>query len=199
MRTRWLANAIIREGSEDTGDQYALVDLYVRPGGAVVGEHVHSYLRERFQVISGQVGFRLDGREEIAGPGQAVMVEPGKPHYFWNAGREEAHVLVQVWPARRFELLIQTLFGLARDGKTNANGMPNLLQLAVIAQEFDREIRFTSPPRIAQRVLFGILAPVGRIFGYRAIYRRYSGITPHWLCPDPAQHKVHAPTTRGVR
>jgi quercetin dioxygenase-like cupin family protein len=166
--------AIVREGSEDTGDQYALFDLYVRPGGAVSGEHIHSYLRERFQVISGQVGFRLDGREEIAVPGQAVTVEPGKAHYFWNAGQQEAHVLVQVWPARRFELLIETLFGLARDGKTSVKGIPNLLQLAVIAQEFDREIRFTKPPRIVQRTLFGILAPLGRTFGYRAIYPQYS-------------------------
>jgi hypothetical protein len=87
------------------------------------------------------------------------MVKPDKPHYFWNADREEAHVLVQVWPARRFELLIETLFGLAHDGKTNAKGVPNLLQLAVIAQEFDREIRFTKPPRIAQRRCWHPCAP----------------------------------------
>ena len=35
-----------------------------------------------------------------------------------------------------------------------------LLQLAVFAREFDDVIRFTRPPRIVQRVLFGLLAPI---------------------------------------
>ena len=32
--------------------------------------------------------------------------------------------------------MIETLFGLARLGHTNSEGMPNLLQLALVAREF---------------------------------------------------------------
>jgi hypothetical protein len=45
--------------------------------------------------------------------------------------------------------------------------MPNVLQLALFAREFEDVIVFTSLPRWAQRVAFGALAPVGRALGYR--------------------------------
>lgn len=65
-------------GSEDTGGERRLVgDLYVRPGGAVAGKHLHSYITERFEVLAGTVRFHLDGHDEVAGPGRRVVVEPG--------------------------------------------------------------------------------------------------------------------------
>jgi hypothetical protein len=41
-----------------------------------------------------------------------------------------------VTPGERFAHMIETVFGLARLGYTNRNGMPHLLQLALFAQEF---------------------------------------------------------------
>lgn len=46
------------------------------------------------------------------------------------------------------------MFGLARDGKTNDRGMPNLLQAALFAKEFEDVLYFTDPLRAAQKVLF---------------------------------------------
>ena len=63
---------------------------------------------------------------------------------------------------------ILNLFGLAQDGKTNARGLPNLLQLALLAREFSDVIRFTRPAPAIQSLLFGVLAPVARLAGYRA-------------------------------
>jgi quercetin dioxygenase-like cupin family protein len=163
--------AVVRKGSEDTNDQYLLADLYVRPGGRVVGEHVHSYLTERFQVLRGTVGLRLNGAESRQGPGTEVVIDPGTVHDWWNAGDEEAHVLVEVRPAARFELLIETLWSLARDGKTNGKGVPNLLQLSLIGREFRKEAEFVRPPRPVQRALFGLLAPIARALGYKPIYQ----------------------------
>jgi hypothetical protein len=73
--------------------------------------------------------------------------------------------------------LISTLFGLANDGLTNDRGVPHLLQLAVIGDEFGDVIEFARPPRIVQRVLFALLAPIGRALGYRPWYPRY--MRPH--------------------
>ena len=64
-------------------------------------------------------------------------------------------------------------FGLARSGKTDDKGRPNLLQAALFAREFDDVIRFVEPPRAVQKVLFGILAPVAKLLGYRATYPEY--------------------------
>ena len=169
--------AVVREGSDDTNGERLVVELYVRPGGAVAAKHVHSYLTERFEVLAGTVRFHLDGRDEIAGPGRRVEVPPGVVHDWWNVGEDEAHVIVDIRPAERFELMIQNLYGLANDGKSNERGVPNLLPLALFAREFRREGEFIRPPRIVQRVLFAALAPLARARGYKAINPEYVGPT----------------------
>ena len=78
-------------------------------------------------------------------------------HDWWNFGDDEAHVIIDVRPAERFELMIQHLFGLANDGKTDARGVPKPLPLSLFAREFRREGEFVRPPRIVQRVLFALL------------------------------------------
>jgi hypothetical protein len=77
-------------------------------------------------------------------------------------------------------MIFRQLFGLAQDGKVKANGKPHLLQAAVIAREFDDVLRFTSPPRLAQRIAFGALAPIAWLLGYR-------GITPEYEQRRPAE------------
>ena len=81
---------------------------------------------------------------------------------------------VEVTPGERFAHMIETLFGLARLGHTGANGMPNPLQLALFAQEFSDAIVFRSPPLFVQRAVFGALAPIARMGGYRATYPQLS-------------------------
>ncbi len=164
---------VVRLGTEETRGELLVVEAFVKPGGAVTGEHVHPIIEEYFTVVSGRVGFRLDGRESIAEPGQRLHVPAGMAHDWWNAGEEEAHIVVEISPAGRFEVMIANLFGLARDGKTNAKGMPNLLQAALFAREFEDVLYFTRPPRAVQKVLFGILAPVARLLGYRGSYPEY--------------------------
>jgi hypothetical protein len=130
----------------------------------------------------------VDGVERILTAGEGAVAGAGTWHDFWNAGGEEAHVLVELSPldqATRFEQLIGTMFGLANAGKTNAKGMPNLLQLAMIGREFQDVAQFAKPPRAVQRVMFGLLGPIGRMRGYRGIYPEYCH--PHGrTTPDPA-------------
>jgi hypothetical protein len=141
----------------------------------VAGKHTHAYITERFEVLSGTVRFHIDGRDELARPGEQVEVRPGVVHDWWNVGDDEAHVLVDIRPAERFELMIENLYGLANDGKANPRGVPRLLPLALFAREFRREGEFIRPPRIIQRLLFGVLAPLARARGYKAINPEYLG------------------------
>lgn len=163
----------IRVGTEETDGQYMMVDLRVYPGGAVLGEHIHRTIDERFTVLQGKIGYKLAGREGMAQAGEVIDLPKGKPHDWWNGGDEEARVIVEIKPAARFEQMVTTLFGLAQDGKTNSKGVPNMLQLAVISREFADTVQFTNPPIAIQKVLFGILAPIGRLFGYKAFYPQY--------------------------
>jgi hypothetical protein len=72
--------------------------------------------------------------------------------------------------------MIETFFGLARLGHTDANGMPFPLQLALTVSEFSDVIVFRSPPLAVQRTIFGVLAPIARWRGYRATYPQLSRI-----------------------
>jgi quercetin dioxygenase-like cupin family protein len=163
----------IRKGTEETNGELLIADLRVRPGGAVVGEHYHPTIRERFTVVKGQIGYKLGGKKGVVVAGQTLDLPPGIPHDWWNAGTYEARVIVQVKPAARFEQMILTMFGLAREGKTNKQGLPNPLQLAVISTEYKDVMRLTTPPVWLQNVLFFFLAPLGRLLGYKAAYPRH--------------------------
>ena len=165
--------AVIRVGTEDSGGELLVIDGYVRPGGAVTGEHVHPAIEEYFTVVRGRVGFRLDGRETIAELNQRLHVPAGTAHDWWNAGEEEAHIVVEISPAERFEEMALNLSGLAQDGKTNSKGMPNLLQAAIFAREFSDVLYFTKPPLLVQRLLFGALAAIARALGYKGSYPEY--------------------------
>jgi hypothetical protein len=148
-----------------------------------MGEHFHPHMEERFTVLRGQVGFRLAGRKAIAKPDVELIAAPRTPHEWWNAGLEEALVRIEMRPAARFEAMIRNAFGLAQDGKVNKRGMPNLLQLAVFAREFADVMQFTRPPRILQRVLFGLLTPLALLLGYRGSYPEYLIRKPSNIIP----------------
>src|SRR5262245_17346593 len=175
--------AVVRIGTEQTGGELLVVDLYIRPGGAVMGEHAHPAIEERFTVLRGRVGFRLSGRAATAEPGVTFIAPPGVPHNWWNAGPRVAVVRVEVRPAARFEAMIANAFGLAQDSKVNSRGMPHLLQRAPFAREFDDVVRFTWPPRVVQRILFGLLDPLARLLGYRGSYPEYLARGPSGFVP----------------
>ena len=89
-------------------------------------------------------------------------MEPGTPHRFWNAGDDEARFVCEVRPALRFESLIETMFTLAAEGKTNGKGLPNPLRLAVIARSHFDTVRLPFPPARLQRAALAMAAPLGR-------------------------------------
>ena len=83
-----------------------------------------------------------------------------------------AQFVCEIRPALQFEQLIETMFSLATDGKTNRKGMPNPLRLAVIANAHFDTVQLPFPPAFVQRVALACGAPVGRLFGYRETYER---------------------------
>jgi hypothetical protein len=93
---------------------------------------------------------------------------------WWSVGDEVAHLLAELRPALRSEMFFETFFGLAKDGKTNRKGLPNLLSMAVIMREYEDEMLLAPPSVGLQRALFGPSAVVGRRLGYRSWYPRYT-------------------------
>ena len=124
-------------------------------------------------VVRGRLAVRHGGRDVEAGPGTRFQIRPGVAHDFWNASGEEVRVVVEVQPGERLVQLIRQLFLTAQDGRADAKGKPRPLRAAVLAREFADTIRFTSPPRLVQRALSGLLAPVARATGQRALDPAY--------------------------
>jgi mannose-6-phosphate isomerase-like protein (cupin superfamily) len=161
--------------SHDTGGEYTLFDTFVEPGGAVASAHVHPYQTEIFTVIEGRLGVKR-GREKLElAPGEKALIDPGTPHKFWNAGEETLRFRAEVRPALQFESLIETMFALAADGKTNKKGMPGPLRLAVIANHHFDVVRLPAIPHVLQKLALAPGALLGRAVGYTPTYEAVSG------------------------
>lgn len=160
---------VFRKTARDTDGSLLQGDLYLQPGGFVAAEHIHPLQEERFEVISGTLRGRVAGKELTSGPGEKLVVPAGTPHVWWNSGTDEMHVLVEVRPALRLESFFETFFGLAQDGKVNPKtGLPNPFQMALVMRAYRNELILARPPRPVQTLLFGLMAPIGKLFGYKA-------------------------------
>jgi hypothetical protein len=139
----------------------------------VTGEHIHPQADEHFEIVAGTGRFSIDGRECTATTGQRIVVAKGTPHFWWNVGRDELHAVIAFRPALRMEQFFENFFGLGKAGRTNARGVPGLLQGALLMREFASEIQTTQPPLGVQRVVLGPLAALGEILGLKGRYAEY--------------------------
>lgn len=156
--------------SRETDGKEVVVEVAVEPNGFVAAPHVHPYQTEQFEVLDGELSFKVAGRTIEARAGDVLTVEPGQPHKFWNAGDRPARFRCTIRPALQFEQLIETMFSLAADGKTNKKGMPNPIRLAVIARAHFDDVRLPFPPAWMQRLGLALGAPLGRLVGYAPRY-----------------------------
>jgi len=161
--------------ARDTAGELLEMMVYMAPGGFVATPHVHPKQEERFEIGGAEVIFRIGRVERRYRPGDIVIVPPGTPHTWWNPSQQEAATLAQFRPALDAETLLETWFGLAADGKVNARGVPNPLQLMVLTRHFKHEARPTPPLSWIAVPASYVLAPIGRLLGYRGRYERYSG------------------------
>jgi len=158
---------IFHRTAEETDGESVLFETILRPDGFVAAAHVHPFQTERFEVLEGRIALRVGDEKLVVGPGGVATVKPGTPHRFENAGKGEARFLCEVRPALAFESLIETMFTLASEGKTNRRGMPNPLRLAVIARAHFDTVRGPFPPVFVQRAALAIGAAFGSLLGYR--------------------------------
>jgi len=161
--------------SADTNGEAVVIECTVQPDGFVAAAHVHPYQAERFNVVEGTLGLKVGREKRTLGRGEVAVVEAGTPHRFWNAGDDDVRFVCEVRPALEFESLLETMFALAADGKTNKKGMPNPLRLAVIARAHFDTVRLPQPPAWLQRAGLALGAPLGRLVGYGTTYEPQAG------------------------
>jgi quercetin dioxygenase-like cupin family protein len=166
---------VFRSTADSSNGSLFQAELAVRPGPYVVRAHIHPNQEESFVVLEGTYGYRIGHQTGVAHPGETLVCPIGVPHSQWNAGDGIMRILYEHRPAlRSAEIFFETQFGLSRDGKLSAAGDIGLLQGAVLLVEVGDFIRPASPPLWLQRVLFPVLAALGRARGYHARYAGYA-------------------------
>ncbi len=158
------------ETAASTDGDCVVIELSADPGGSVAAAHVHANQWETFRVVSGTLGAKVAGRKVETGPGETLKVWPGEAHTWWNAGDDELVFRCEIRPALQFESLIETMFSLAADGKTNRKGMPNPFRLAVIANAHFDTVQLPVIPAWMQKTALAMGAPVGKAMGYSPTY-----------------------------
>jgi quercetin dioxygenase-like cupin family protein len=165
---------VFTKTAQQTSGEVFELEVFIRAGAPGTPEMVHSLQDESFEILSGSLDFRIAGQEERRlTAGESLLIPKGTPHNWWNESDEEAHALVEITPALRSEEFFANLYGLCSE----KGALPNLLQMAVLVDEHKDEGSYlTKPPLLVQKVVFGVLAPLGRLLGYRAHYPKYSGL-----------------------
>ena len=157
--------------SAETGGELVTIRLELPAGRRVPGGlHIHPLQEERFEVVEGEMRFRMKRERIVAEPGVVVVVPAGVPHDFANPGAATAVVRVDIRPALRIEELFETAVGPAQDGRTMLNGIPRPLDLALFTREFQQEVQGAFPPRWVQRLALAPLVWIARRRGYGGRY-----------------------------
>ena len=156
---------ILESTAESFKAQYSL-----RPHGEIAGEHLHPGKEQRISVLSGEMHLRVEGEHRIVRAGETATLPVGARHFQWNPGDTEAVVVEEIRPAGRLHDFFKVLFGLARDGKTDAKGYPPLLLSAALFSEFRDDIR---PGPLGLRLVFDVLGPIALALGGRREIERH--------------------------
>jgi quercetin dioxygenase-like cupin family protein len=156
----------------ETDGELLQYESWLASQGSVGVPHVHPVQESRFLILAGRASFMVNGNTLELGPGETLTVAPRTPHYLWNAGNTEAHLIIEFRPGLLKQEYFETSFGLARDGRLNLKGIRNVLQYAVLTAAYRNESRPLDQPHWARAALL-FLAPLGRLLGYRAHYDRY--------------------------
>jgi quercetin dioxygenase-like cupin family protein len=89
-------------GASLTGGAYSLLDQIVPPR-LIVPPHVHDHETQVSLVMSGTLGFWVDGDLDEVGAGGYVLRPAGHPHALWNPTDQPARMLELTSPGASFE------------------------------------------------------------------------------------------------
>lgn len=158
-------------------------EFRLKPNGAIAGEHSHPKQEQTITVLSGELNCQIGKTRKILRAGESATIPPNTVHHQWNPTENEVVAIEEHRPAKRMHVFFRVAFELAWDGKTDLEGVPHPLIGAALLSEFKDVVR---PARLKHRILFGFLAPVSRLLGYREIIRRYINEFESGIARGPA-------------
>ena len=165
---------IYRKTTAETKGQLLQFDYFMKPHskGLATIAHTQPKLEQRMEVLGGTMTYTM-GRNKVKktlSKGEKIVIPPDVPHSLWNEGDEELYILDEYSPPLNIQKFFETMYGLARDGKVNKNGLPGLLQISLLASFYKDEVGAGSS---SQKFLFAVsrlLVPIAKSRGYKPWY-----------------------------
>lgn len=133
-------------------------------------EHLHPHQVEVIEVLDGEYAVEIKETEHRLSEGEEITVPTNSAHRHWNPSAKPVRVAHEHHPARDSAAHAEVMWALAQAGKTDDKGIPNMLQFAVINNAYPGIAYTTAVPIQVQKAMFAVLAPIGRLAGYRAEY-----------------------------
>lgn len=160
-RARFLVTA------SDSNGELMKAEMWVKPFGQGPPLHYHPIQTETFEVIRGQMGLMVDGKEMVIKSGEKFTIPANAAHKWFNAGEEELYVIGELRPALKTEFFLESMYSLANQGKTNKEGLPGTLQFAAILNECYGELFIVGPPIPAQKFMAKVVGRFAKLIGYK--------------------------------
>jgi quercetin dioxygenase-like cupin family protein len=163
------------ETGSNTGGERVTIKVTQKKSGQTIDNHIHVLQDETFKVISGRLTCFQNGKEYHLYSGDELTLSKNVAHNHYSTSEEPAVYIQTITPAMDTDYFFENYFGLLNDGKIK-NGKLPFFQAMVTLKYMDSPSFLADIPRGLQKILATCLAPAGRLFGYRAIYKKYTGI-----------------------
>jgi mannose-6-phosphate isomerase-like protein (cupin superfamily) len=125
--------------------------------------HVHPRQEERFEIVEGRARFLIGDREITVEAGQVAVVPPDTVHHWMALDGRPVRVMAEYEPALDTGAWFLSFHGAIDRGEMN------LLRAAVISSEYSAGTPLPADPSpVVWRILVKVLAPIGRMLGYKA-------------------------------
>jgi quercetin dioxygenase-like cupin family protein len=153
-----------------TGDKLIITRATVSTSGRVLGmeaiyqqaqefapEHYHPFQEERFEVLSGTLRTKINGKVRDYKAGEVFIIPAGTPHGMYNAHQEPVHFAWEIKPALRSESMFTRLYEALHTNTLDKKGRPSLKVTFYILSDFQQEFRLTAIPLFLQKIIFGFI------------------------------------------
>lgn len=134
------------------------------PGGKPPPKHHHPGQAERFDVVEGELRFRVGNEDRTVKAGEGIDVPVATPHQVWNSSGAQARATWVTKPAGRTQEWFRAVDAVNRE----AGGKePSVLAFAPLLTEYRDTFRLAVGPDFLIGPSIAVLGTVGRLLGHR--------------------------------
>ncbi|GAB5553068.1 MAG: hypothetical protein Sapg2KO_26590 [Saprospiraceae bacterium] len=163
------------ETAADTNGERITIKWTLVSKGQTVDDHIHLLQNETFKVTAGRLTCIQNGEIVHVNAGEEIVLPKNTPHNHYNEDDQPAEYIQVIEPAYDLDYFAENLFGMINDGIVKEGKMP-FFQAMITGQYLDSKTFLAAIPLKLQQTLAAILGPILRVFGYRALYKKYTDI-----------------------